>query len=465
MKLNNKNVGAGIGLLLLSQYAAAASTNLGSYGQTRLQQDTGDAVQTTCGGFVASQADPTIPLFATCRAMVHTANDLTGTGVSRDSLGLNADQLAVSLQQIATEEFAATESMATEISSNRTDPVLNRLSALRAGASGFSVSGFTPQASADILADAGWLDGVEGVRGGSAGDDDFGSRLSGFASINYGTGSRDGSDRTDEFDYDSYNITLGADYRLGNNVVVGAAINYYDIDTEFATSPTVSGGSVENDGYGLAVYASWYGESFYLDGLAGYGVSNYELERTIFIPSTTAVAPIINTAEASPDSTDSTLSFGAGYTFNPGALSWGPYFRLAWINVDIDDYQEKGAEASGLNLDVDSQDWTSLTTSLGAQFSYAISSGAAVIVPQARVGWIHQYENDATVMTAVYVEDPRNNVLSATTDEPDRDYAELGIAVSAVFQGGSQAFFSYDTLLGFENLSTHLFTLGGRWEF
>ena len=48
---------------------------------------------------------------------------------------------------------------------------------------------------------------------------------------------------------------------------------------------------------------------------------------------------------------------------------------------------------------------------------------------------------------------------------PEEDYAELGLAVSSVFQSGAQVFFSYDTLLGFENLTSHLFTLGGRWEF
>ena len=51
------------------------------------------------------------------------------------------------------------------------------------------------------------------------------------------------------------------------------------------------------------------------------------------------------------------------------------------------------------------------------------------------------------------------------TDDPDRDYGELGLGVSSVFKGGGQVFFSYDTLIGFENLTSHLFTLGGRIEF
>ena len=124
-KLRFVSIGIGLGFALASQPTWAATTNLGSYGQTQIQQDTGDAVQLTCGGFVAAGTTPgTVTLFDTCRAMVHTANELTGSGATGDSLGLSENELAASLQQIATEEFAATESMATEISVGQTGNVI-----------------------------------------------------------------------------------------------------------------------------------------------------------------------------------------------------------------------------------------------------------------------------------------------------------------------------------------------------
>lgn len=464
---NNKSFLLGIIFLGMSQSLFAAETTLGDIGQTQLQKNTGDAVQKTCGGFVAEMADPNIPLFATCRAMVHTANELDeNNGPTGDSLGLSADQLADSLQQVATEEFAATESMATEISTNRMDPVITRLSAIRAGVVGFSISGFQPESNSELLADSSWYEAHSDLRGGSAGDDGPGSALSGFANINYGFGTRDGTDRTDEFDYASYNFSFGLDYRVGNNVVVGGALSYYSISSEFKEVPTVAGGDSEADGFGGFLYSTWYGENFYLDGLLGYSVSSYDLKRNILIPDANdPSATIAETAESDPDGKDFSASIGAGYTWNPGAASIGPYLRLSYIQSDIDSYQESGAEASGLNLDVESQGWTSLTSVLGGSFSYAISSGSGIIVPQARLGWVHQFENDSSIINAVYVADPRNNVLAAATDDPDEDYAELGLAISGVFKGGAQAYFSYDTLLGFENLSSHLFTLGGRWEF
>ncbi len=445
--------------LFLVQPGWAGQTNLGSFGQTQLQQDTGDAVQLTCGGFIASQADPSTPLFATCRAMVHTANELAGsTGPVRDSLGLTEDEIAASLQQIATEEFAATESMATEISNNRMNPVLTRLVELRGGAVGFSMNGLFPGNEGDALA-------MRGMSGGGAGDMP-GSALGGFINASYGTGDRDDTSREDGFDFDSYNVTTGFDYRLGANLVLGAAINYYDIDSDFDKSATVSGGGIDADGWGASVYATWFQDDFYFDAIAGYAKSDYDVKRSVFIPNNNSGgSAITETAKGSPESTDLTFSMGAGYNVHHGALAWGPYFRATYSNVDMDSYQESGAEASGLNLRVNGEEWESMTTVLGAQVSYALSRDFGVLLPNARIGWVHQFEDDAIEMTAIYVDDPRKNVLKSSTDKADENYAELSVGFSLVFSGGAQAFFNYDTLLGFEDLSTHLFTVGVRSEF
>ncbi|MEH6592480.1 MAG: autotransporter outer membrane beta-barrel domain-containing protein [Halioglobus sp.] len=450
---------------MLTQQVWAADTLLGSYGNTELQQNTGDAVQTTCKGFVDSGANADeIALFATCRSMVQTAVALEDPSVSPPfSLGLSQTQLADSLQQIATEEFGATETMASDISSSRMDPVITRLVELRAGARGFSVTGLLPGDASEALAASGVSNSAASL-GGAAGDG-LGSRLGGFFNASYGTGDKDGTDRTNSFDFDSYNITAGLDYRIGDDLVVGGAFNYYNIDSDFDETPEVAGGSTDAKGWGASFFGTWYKDNFYIDALAGYASSDYDTNRNIFIPSNNpTVSAIVETATASPESDDYTVGVGAGYNFNHDALNWGPYFRATYIKVGIEDYREKGAETSGLNLDVNGQDWKSMTTVLGAQLSYTFNQDFGVLVPYARAGWTHQFENDATDMTAVYVDDPRGNVLRAWTDEPDEDYAEVGVGVSAVFKGGLQAFFNYDTILELEDLTTHLFTVGVRME-
>ncbi|MEM6485689.1 MAG: autotransporter outer membrane beta-barrel domain-containing protein [Pseudomonadota bacterium] len=438
----------------------AQDTTLGGFGETQLQQNTGDSVQRTCGGFVASGADPSIPLFATCRAMVHTANDLADNGgPSRDSLGLTSDELAASLQQIATEEFAATSSMASEMTHTRLDPVVNRLIELRNGARGFSVAGLYPENEDESIAQTGWQ-----ALGGAAAGGEPGGPLGGFANINYGTGDRDSTSRTDQFDYDSVNLVAGLDYRVSDSFVIGFSVNYYDVSADFGTGPTVSGGGIDTDGIGGSVYGSFYSGNFYLDLIAGIAESNYDIERSILIPSNTSISSISATARAGTDSTDVTAGVGLGYNFQNGALDWGPYLRITYLSVDVDGYEESGAESVGLNLRVDGQEWESLTATLGAQFNYAISQDFGVIVPYVRAGFVRQFENDSVGTTAVYIDDPRANELIAFTDDPDETYAELSIGLSAIFKGGMQGFLTYDTLIGFGDLSTNVFTLGLRFE-
>lgn len=455
---NNVNKWLSTGLLLASySIANAAQTNLGSLGNTQLQQDTGDAVQITCGGFVNEGTQPgTVPLFDTCRAMVHTGNDVAdNSGPTRDSLGLTQDELAASLQQIATEEFAATKSMSTEISSSQMNASITRLVDLRSGVRGFSVVGLLP-ANSDLAT-------LQPITGAGAGDD--WSKLGGFFTATYGDGDRDGTDRTNEFDFDSYSLTAGLDYRLNDNFVMGAALSYYDVDSDFDEKPTVSGGDVDADGWGGFLYGTYYVDQAYIDGMIGYSSTDYDSKRNIIIPSNTSVPGFNQVAKGSTDSDDFSASLGAGYDFVDGALTYGPYARISYLKVDIDDYTEKGAEATGLNLNVDDQEWKSLTSVLGAKFAYSVSKDFGVLIPQGNIGWIHEYENDSEVFTATYVADPRQNILKASTNSPDRDYFELGIGVSAVLKSGVQLYASYDTILEFDDLTSHLISVGGRWEF
>ncbi|MEN8207335.1 MAG: autotransporter outer membrane beta-barrel domain-containing protein [Pseudomonadota bacterium] len=459
-----------IGLMAIASTGWAAP-DLSKYGQTQLQQDTGASVQATCGDLAADE-DITLdnsPLFSTCNAMVQTSVDLDGDSNNGRSLMISADELAAGLQQVATEEFAAAGQLGTEIGSNSINIGINRLIEVRKGARGFSIAGLNPDSKTLLAADSQWFNSYTGGRGGAAGDSDVWNKLGFFITGNYSTGDRDRTDRTDEFDFDTYGLTLGLDYRFMENFVLGAAVSYNDVGSDFTNRPTVAGGGVDADGWGGFVYGTYYQDRFYIDGLAGYARSDYDINRKIFIPNNNPAVnggnDLVATAKANPDSNDFTLSAGGGYYFGQDALSYGPYARLTYLNIDVDDYREKGAEAIGLNLDVDGQDWKSFTSVLGGQISFASSHSFGVLVPQGRLAWVHEFENDARDMVATYVDDPFNNELIARTDSPDRDYFELGLGVSAVFKNGVQAFFNYDTVLGLDDLTVHYFSLGGRWEF
>ena len=450
----------------MAEELSPARKPLGSIGQTQLQRDTGDAVQITCGGFIAAGTQPgTVPLFDTCSAMVQTANDvLDNGGGTGNSLGLTRDELANSLQQIATEEYASTQSMAAELASNSINSALSRLVAVRRGVSGFSVSGLIPD-SRQGLAASGFYTPSRSLRGGAAGDGADWGRFSAFASADVGGGDRNATERTDSFDFDTLNLAAGADYRFSDHLIAGALLTYSDVSSSFNHSASVSGGGVDSNGWGASVYGTWYQGPFYVDGLIGYGTQDYDIRRRIFIPSRNpAIATINETATGSTDSSDLTLSLGAGYQWNTGPWNLEPYARLTYLDVDVDGYRESGAEASGLNLSVDGQDWKSFTGVVGARVSRSLSHSFGVVVPQARVAWVHEFENNAEEITATYIADPRQNVLRATSDEPDRDYFKLGFGLSVVLPGGAQLFVNYDTVLGLDGYSQYVISLGGRIE-
>ena len=452
----------GIGLMVVSCHAMAQQTVLGQFGDTELQRTTGDAVQTVCGGFVQNQDASTpeqVDLFDICGEMVQTAYDLADNGLATGkSLELDEQQLAQALQEIAGEELIAPDTVLTETLNGTSAALFARLSQLRAGqGSGLASVGLLSNDQQLALRDAGQL------RGGSAGDDLTDSRWGMFATALIDTGDVDASDREDGFDFDTTGLVAGVDYRLSDSAVIGLAASYNNLDVEFDRSATVSGGDVDADGYGLSLFGSWYQDDFYLTGLAGFGRQDYDLSRRIVIPTNSANPAnqgANRTADADTDSDYWTLSLGAGYELRRDALTINPYLQLDYLNADIDGYQETGA--LGLNLEVDDQEVDSLVSVLGTQVSMTFSQDFGIVQPYARAEWRHEFQNDQRTIRTQYRFDPRDNVLEITTDEPDRNYYAVGLGVSAVFQSGLQGFVGYDTLLGLDDVSDHLFSAGVR---
>nr|MDQ2695061.1 autotransporter outer membrane beta-barrel domain-containing protein [Pseudomonadota bacterium] len=193
---------------------------------------------------------------------------------------------------------------------------------------------------------------------------------------------------------------------------------------------------------------------------------DYDLSRRILYVSRSADPALqgaSRTAVADTASDQLVLSGGAGYEISAGALRFGPYLRVSYLDAQIDGYRETGAQ--GLNLAVEGQDVDSLTSVLGAQGAYATSHGFGVLTPYARVEWHHEFQDDSRSVAARYVNDPRGNLLVARSESPDRDYATLGLGVAGVFRGGVQAFVDYAAVLGLEDVTDHAVTAGVRVEF
>jgi len=439
-------------------------------GQTALQSFTGTAVQGVCPrlGRLTSRSALQQDLFETCRALVQTGNDLNGVGGTTFSLGLSNEELNAALQQVAVEEVLVLRTSATKTFKGQLKNLRGRLAALRAGASGFSVSGLNFNGFntlAGLRSETIGSSGFSPRGGGASGDSDGGgfSRLSAFINGSFGFGDKNETSREDGFNFDTVGVTLGVDYRLLNELILGTAFTYSHFDAEFITSSVNAGGDSQTDGYVFSLYSTYYLKNFYLEGIGSVGWNDHDSQRKIFIPSNTAIPPINRTAKGDTDSTQYSFTVGTGYTAQVGNVDFGPYARLTYFKVDIDGFKETGAQ--GLNLEVEDQKVTSLISALGMLASKKFSWIHGVWSPQIRGEWDHEYKNDTKTTTTKYVNDPFNTALFIRNESPDRDFFRVGATLANVSAGGTQVFFDFETILGLRDITNHLFTIGARQEF
>ena len=138
---------------------------------------------------------------------------------------------------------------------------------------------------------------------------------------------------------------------------------------------------------------------------------------------------------------------------------------MSYTRLEIDKFTERGAQ--GLNLNVDDLNVESLESVLGGRLAYAWSHTFGVLIPQFRAEWHHEFKENSNVLKTSFANDPNNpaNSTSLLNDNPDRDFAVIGVGLSGVFRGGVQVYSAFETLLAQKDTSSHKFTAGFRMPF
>jgi len=332
-----------------------------------------------------------------------------------------------------------------------------RLAALRRGSGGgVSVSGLSVNVAGQAVPLEAMTAALTSTPGGGASADP-GKGLGGLGIFLNGQGTfgdQNGTTLEPGFKFHSEGLTLGTDYRVSENFVLGAAGGYLHTRSTL----DASAGRVDLNGYTVSAFGSYYvGDKFYVDAIATYGWNDYGVRRTVAIADTNA------TAKSDPDGHQFTVSLSAGYNFNVGALTIGPTAKVTYINVRIDGFQERGADL--FNLRVNSQRIESLAADLGAQLSYAISTSWGVLSPLLRAEWEHEFKGGSRIIAGSLAADPLRTVFGVSTNTPDRNYVNLAAGLTATLPRNTSAFLHYETVLGRDHVSTHSFTAGLRFSF
>jgi len=294
--------------------------------------------------------------------------------------------------------------------------------------------------------------------GGASGDADrmtLASNINLFFNADYRELDRRQTVSEQGYNSDEKGFTLGMDTMPADWLLAGVAFNYAHWRGE-----QINGG-FETDSYGPTVFASlfpWQG--FFADLSFQYtrkdGSSrnqrNYTRNSTLYGGA----------ISGSPGADQYEGNFSTGYDYAIGGLTIGPRATVRYRHANMDAYTEHGG--SGLELRFQEDKLSSLQSSIGAQASFAISTGWGVLVPQINADWTHEYGNGQRSIFVQFAQDnrPVPTTFGFQTDKPDRDFFHLGTGLVAVLPNGWQAFANFETLLGHAYFDNYVGTLGIR---
>jgi outer membrane lipase/esterase len=304
--------------------------------------------------------------------------------------------------------------------------------------------------------------------GGASADAQFGS-TGVFFNIKYFDGSQDRNNFTSGYDTDGWTATLGADYRVQNNLILGALVDYSSGNVDYDANK----GEMDGESWGIGAYGTYFlkGGGF-VEGIVGYNSDEYDMKRNIRYSISDATGNVTNvnqTAKSSPNADVFYASLGGGYNIDRQSYTLTPQLSLNYVNNSVDSYTERMSDPSapggGFAVSYGSETYDSMTSRLGFVAAKAVSTASGVFVPQMSIDWIHEFRNDQKDLDARYVNDLSFTPLLITTTEPDRNYFNLGVAVSGQFANGRSAFLSLDVILGYEDVDYYAITGGFRMEF
>ena len=238
------------------------------------------------------------------------------------------------------------------------------------------------------------------------------SRLQFFAQGDFSTTDQHSSDNISGFGGQTEAGTVGLEYALSREIILGVAVGYVHNYTNLNNYTD----TVNIDGLVASTYASWFIDNFYLDGLYSFSYLENDLRSSAGN----------QVATAQPATFGNTLELNAGYNFVRPWVVTGPIASLNYTHGDIDDFSDSNGAS------VQSQNFNSLISQLGWQASFPRTTHQGMltrVTPQLHAAWAHEYMNNSESVSANY----NGFTTTGYTPQPERDYATVGAGIMAEF--------------------------------
>jgi outer membrane lipase/esterase len=408
---------------------------------------------------------PTLTLYNRLRELEDNANELLrNRGETQYSLHLSPSGISDALRWTAPEEYAAQGSMTSKFVNSQASVLTNRFSALRFAAQGIPLAqGFSGGTNSNGFSYA--YDG--GALGGSAGADPSGSpfgRWSVFANGGFGSGDKKPTTFEDAFFFDSTEVSVGADVRITNRLVVGVLFGHTEKRVDFNSAQSVVDGGIRGNGQSAMAYLQYQTDAAFVNLAFGAQHLSLATRRRITYPSNNPDIPSVDVTSYSNTGSNALIAaLGGGYSFHYRGLTAEPYVNIQNVSTHIAGFTEHSSD--GFDIDTPSQTIQSLEAAGGIRAQYAILNALGVLVPYVYGEYRHQFRDNSRNINSGYAADGGGTDFSLTTDPPVKHYYVVGGGGSVVLKHGLQGFMQYSRVLDYTNYTDHTVSGGIRWEF
>jgi outer membrane autotransporter protein len=250
-------------------------------------------------------------------------------------------------------------------------------------------------------------------------------------------------------DYTIASGTLGGDYRVTENIAIGAFGGYSHIDANLDEVGSTS--EIETGTLGLYATQRW--GALFLDGVFAYGHNVYDNKRI--------VQGTANTSK--PEGDQFAVQAKMGHEFKAGAWTLIPEVGAQFTKLTLDRFTESGANA----LEIQAQEVDSLRSTTGGTVRYDWPHAwNGRLLPRARAAWVHEFMNGSR--NILYrAQDPAYIGITGIlpTAQPERDFAVIGCGLDATLGEQWALSIDYDLEVGREKFTAHQTNAGVRYSF
>jgi len=245
--------------------------------------------------------------------------------------------------------------------------------------------------------------------------------------------------------------TIGFDYHLFPDFVVGGLVNYTTSGAYFGDGSQLNGDTVLFGGY-----ADWSHDHWFINGLVAGGFSSYDQTRKT----------LGTTATASPDGSEVMANVSGGYDIKIGSWLVSPEAGVNYTYLEKDGFSETGA--GPFNLNVGQQDVNSFRTKLGFHVSNLFKWDGMKFSPELHASWYHECLDNTNGVSTSVPGAPALGTFLVTTTPAGRDFALVGCGISVMpseMNDHLTLFLSYDAQVGQANYISHTVDGGFRIGF